>query len=282
VVDYDHVRTVAGVSELRRHAGAPSTTLLRVDNRLHTEELGGHRPWNDIIERLSHTAPFTRPDGHTDRLYVDGRVVQHPTDPQRPLDGPRVHRGVIGSADRLLRDAVMRDDLAARYRIRAVEMEGSGVAAAADLHERSWFMVRGAADYCDASKNDAWHPYAALVAAAYVRALLARCRPLPADGAVETRPPLQGLGAIVDALSVLPQMSEEPARRTLIRQLPDYVRTAVPENANPRLHVLNVIQTCTEFPGGEEFLLSALRITAGTSPEMSRIESIIRSNWPSR
>ena len=34
------------------------------------------------------------------------------------------------------------------------------------------FFLRGICDYCDANKNDLWQPYAALAAAAYVRALL--------------------------------------------------------------------------------------------------------------
>ncbi len=83
-----------------------------------------------------------------------------------------------------MRDVVMRDKLARRHNVRAVEMESSGIAVSAALRATHWFVVRGIADYCDnAGKDDRWHAYAALAAAAYVRALLAECHPLTAPKA---------------------------------------------------------------------------------------------------
>ncbi len=38
--------------------------------------------------------------------------------------------------------------------------------------QTSYLVVRGIYDYCDQNKNDEWQPYAAIAAAAYVRALL--------------------------------------------------------------------------------------------------------------
>ena len=56
-------------------------------------------------------------------------------------------------------------------------MEGSGVADAAWEFERvGYFDVRAIGDYCDVRtkpmRTDTWKPYAAMVAAAYVRAFL--------------------------------------------------------------------------------------------------------------
>ena len=56
-------------------------------------------------------------------------------------------------------------------------MEGSGVADAAWEYEKAGYLVvRGICDYCDvrtkSTQTDAWKPYAAMVAAAYVRALI--------------------------------------------------------------------------------------------------------------
>ena len=51
-------------------------------------------------------------------------------------------------------------------------MEGSGVADATWEAEIGYYVVRGISDYCDGHKNDIWHNYAALAAAAYTRALI--------------------------------------------------------------------------------------------------------------
>ena len=51
-------------------------------------------------------------------------------------------------------------------------MEGSGTADAAWSARRDYLVIRGICDYCDTHKNDDWQRYAALVAAAYARALI--------------------------------------------------------------------------------------------------------------
>jgi hypothetical protein len=51
-------------------------------------------------------------------------------------------------------------------------MESGGVAEAAFERNVGFFVVRGAQDYCNEYKNDHWRNYAAIVAAAYTRALL--------------------------------------------------------------------------------------------------------------
>ena len=94
---------------------------------------------------------------------------------------PSVHFGAIGSAERLLRDAARRDELARRYGIKGVEMEGSGLAVGASLRGVPWFVVRGVSDYCDKLKDDTWREYASLTSAAFVAVLLRHCRPLGAD-----------------------------------------------------------------------------------------------------
>jgi hypothetical protein len=74
----------------------------------------------------------------------------------------------------LLKDPVWRDRLRDAHGVKAVEMEASGIADATWVHGVGYLVVRGICDYCDKNKNDDWHMYAAVVAAAYVRALLGR------------------------------------------------------------------------------------------------------------
>jgi hypothetical protein len=56
--------------------------------------------------------------------------------------------------------------------MKAIEMEGSGVADASWEAGCPYLIIRGICDYCDQNKNDEWQNYAAVVAAAYTRTLL--------------------------------------------------------------------------------------------------------------
>jgi nucleoside phosphorylase/tetratricopeptide (TPR) repeat protein len=182
VIDYDHVRTVDGHDQLRRPTEGLSRDLLRAMRELQVGAISGERPWELWLEPggSSSSTFFARPSDSSDVVFQGGTVVKHPS---RRSSGhvrgkPLVHYAAIGSADRLLRDEVRRDEIAERYRIKAVEMEASGIAVSTTLHSIHWFVVRGIADYCDnVGKNDKWHPYASLAAAAYVRALLEHCHP---------------------------------------------------------------------------------------------------------
>jgi nucleoside phosphorylase len=176
VVAYDHIVDRAAGSELRAGFPRPSVLLSRRVERLRGGVLLGERPWEALIERAVRAAPgFARPGDATDVLHDgdgDG-LVPHP-DPA--LSGhlagrPKIHYGRIGSADRSLRHAVNRDELARRFGIIGVEMEGT----AAFATGRSWFVVKGVSDYADRHMNQAWRNYAALASAAYVRSLLAVC-----------------------------------------------------------------------------------------------------------
>ena len=85
-----------------------------------------------------------------------------------------IHRAGIGSANVLLKNSRVRDRLKRDHRISAVEMEGSGVGDAAWSFGIGYAVVRGICDDCDRRKDDQWQNYAALVAAAYTRAIIER------------------------------------------------------------------------------------------------------------
>ncbi len=98
-------------------------------------------------------------------------AVPHPVDDSRN-ENPRIFKGNIASANRVLKNAKRRDQLKANYNVYAVEMEGSGIADSTWEAEIGYYVIRGISDYCDGNKNDRWHNYAALAAAAYTRALI--------------------------------------------------------------------------------------------------------------
>jgi nucleoside phosphorylase len=165
IVDYDHTRTVDGEEQLRRHLQGLSADMLRAVQDLRAAHPDPGLPLKRELDRVADPR-FARPQ-------------EGPADREPGL--PSVHFGAIGSAERLLRDAARRDELARRYGIKGVEMEGSGLAVGASLRGVPWFVVRGVSDYCDKLKDDTWREYASLTSAAFVAVLLRHCRPLGAD-----------------------------------------------------------------------------------------------------
>jgi hypothetical protein len=149
--------------------------LLESVRHLRTRELEGQRPWERHLERALAALRWIRPPGEKDFLgeSADPRKrIEHPEDPERNEGQPRVFFGLISSSNTLLKDPVKRDDLKVRFGAKAIEMETAGLADAAWLLGIGYLGVRGICDYCDANKNDEWQRYAAVAAAAYVRALL--------------------------------------------------------------------------------------------------------------
>ncbi|KAK8221011.1 ankyrin repeat protein [Phyllosticta capitalensis] len=86
---------------------------------------------------------------------------------------PSIHYGLIASGDRVIKNAVERDELAAWLeedtgaRCLCFEMEAAGL-----MNSFPCLVIRGISDYADSHKNDAWQPYAAMTAAAYAKELL--------------------------------------------------------------------------------------------------------------
>jgi nucleoside phosphorylase len=286
LVDYDHVYTVDGTDTLRRSLQGLSNRLIRATRELRIKELTGNEPWRDELDALSkRNSGFRRPPDSADPLRRrDTRAAESFTGNAREdfVRRPLVHRGPVGTADRLLRDAKRRAVLAERYGIIAIEMEGAGIAEGTDLHERRWFVVRGISDYCDNAKNDIWHGYAALSAAVFTRALLAECRPFPdRAGQPKHRSSAGGLQQIVSTLLAVEQFRDDYQRRAIFALLPPHIRTAIPDSVVGRLHVVGMVETCQHFPDGMDALLDALRLTVGeSSPAYQNAEQALLRHWP--
>ncbi|KAI9765361.1 MAG: hypothetical protein M1840_007441 [Geoglossum simile] len=158
-------------------------------------EEGGHQ-LEDAISNVLRENPrlqkkYKRPDPSTDRLYQSG--VVHPQNnsssctvfcgndisklvlrPRRTEDedNPAIHYGLIASANQLMKDASVRDRLAAKVDVLCFEMEAAGL-----MNHFPCLVIRGICDYSDSHKNKEWQGYAAMVAAAYTKDLL--CHILP-------------------------------------------------------------------------------------------------------
>ncbi|KLO92474.1 Uncharacterized protein LW93_12048 [Fusarium fujikuroi] len=86
---------------------------------------------------------------------------------QRKDSAVVVHYGKIASGNRVIKNAVFRDRVAADHNVLCFEMEAAGIA-----NTMPYLVIRGISDYCDGNKNDEWHDYAAATAAAYSKLLL--------------------------------------------------------------------------------------------------------------
>ncbi|KAE8141784.1 ankyrin repeat-containing domain protein [Aspergillus pseudotamarii] len=82
-------------------------------------------------------------------------------------DSIMIHHGLIASANQLMKDALIRDKLAAEKGVLCFEMEAAGL-----MNHFPCLVIRGICDYSDTHKNDQWQGYAAMAAAAYTKDLL--------------------------------------------------------------------------------------------------------------
>jgi nucleoside phosphorylase len=186
VVQYDFVKQEVERIIPRHSSDRPSAMLLQAAKRLEADDIRGQRSWVKLFDRAKKVRGATRPKDKSDVLHKftkdktghpSSKVVPHPLDPNRHPGEPRVFIGPIASANTLQKDPFKRDDLRKAFNVKAVEMESSGIADATWIQGVDYLVVRGICDYCDPKKNDLWQGYAAVVAAAYTRALLEMMSP---------------------------------------------------------------------------------------------------------
>jgi nucleoside phosphorylase len=71
-----------------------------------------------------------------------------------------------------MKDATLRDALAHDPGVLCFEMEAAGL-----MNRFPCLVIRGICDYCDTHKNDDWHGYAAMTAAAFAKDFVTRIPP---------------------------------------------------------------------------------------------------------
>ena len=177
IVQYDFIKKTEYQIQYRYPPRAPKASYLKAAETLKREEEEGTLPWLDHIEAATgiRGEEWNRPSAATDQL-------EHPKGNSaiRKKGEPKIFIGTIASGNTLLKDPTIRDRLRNDLSAKAVEMEASGVADASWINEINYFAIRGTCDYCDGNKNDVWQKYAAIISAAYTKALLAS---IPGTGA---------------------------------------------------------------------------------------------------
>ncbi|KAK4182277.1 hypothetical protein QBC35DRAFT_518914 [Podospora australis] len=133
-------------------------------------------PYYERIKHEEHAnGTFVDPEQEKDMLYQadeDGteRLVKRERRPD--CKRTRVWYGPIGSGDKLVKNARIRDELRDKYNVIGLEMEAAGT-----MNRIPVGVIRGVCDYGDEHKNKEWQPYAAAMAAAYAKAVLAEIIP---------------------------------------------------------------------------------------------------------
>ncbi|KAG9532313.1 purine and uridine phosphorylase, partial [Aureobasidium melanogenum] len=117
------------------------------------------RPTQDRLFNATYLHQAGSCDKCDERQLCDRPTREHSTIPQ-------IHYGPIASGNRVIRDAVFAEEVRMKYGNLCFEMEAAG------LDNFPSLTVRGISDYCDTHKNDEWHQYAAIAAAAYAKELL--------------------------------------------------------------------------------------------------------------
>ncbi len=174
VVQYDFGKDKKDSFEIRAAPRPPSALLMQAVQVVEQNRALGQRPWDDYITQAMKRLGIAEPDPATDYvLNANGNRIKHPD-----YFGarPRIFSGAIASANCVQGDFEKRDALRDNHKVRAVEMEASGVADATWENGAGYLVVRGICDYCDIrtkqNQTDDWKQYAAIVAAAYVRAII--------------------------------------------------------------------------------------------------------------
>jgi nucleoside phosphorylase len=178
VVQYDFGKTVeSGFFERTGSLNAPPRVLLNAVSTMIARHELERSTFTDILANAKLPPNFSRP-GEEDRLFEakynheGGDTCQH-CDLAKVVNrsgrdnGPHVHYGTIGCANRVMKDGATRDRLRKDYNILCFEMEAAGL-----MNDFPCLVIRGICDYSDSHKNHRWQRYAAAVAAAYAKELL--------------------------------------------------------------------------------------------------------------
>ncbi|KAJ0417674.1 ankyrin repeat-containing domain protein [Aspergillus carlsbadensis] len=214
VFQYDYGKTIQGHRFLNtRFLNQPPNVLRTALAALRSQyEIDGHGI-DDAINCVLARKPrlrkkYSRPEPATDRLFYSAATHEiacstvcsdAPSNlksrPERSPDedSPAIHYGLIASANQLMKDATIRDELAVERDVLCFEMEAAGL-----MNNFPCLVIRGICDYADSHKNKEWQGYAAMTAAAYAKDLLRQVHPNRVGNEEK----------IVDALSGLLEVSE--------------------------------------------------------------------------
>ncbi|KAK2025905.1 purine and uridine phosphorylase [Colletotrichum zoysiae] len=229
VLQYDHGKTIQ--SQAFQQTGflnqPPQVLRTAVAGLEAMYEIDGHQLDEHIASVLRNKPrlrkKYSRPQPSSDRLYKSGIVHPRDTDDgcshvcsndpsalvlRHERDGdedddPAIHFGLVASANQLMKDALVRDRLAAENDVLCFEMEAAGL-----MNHFPCLVIRGICDYSDSHKNNEWQGFAAMAAAAYAKDLLKQISVSRIEGETRIEEVLKSLeGNIINIQSTSNQIA---------------------------------------------------------------------------
>lgn len=184
--DFDKAIQGCGFQQTGFLARPPTEVLMAVSQSEANYLLKGHNIEGNIRTILekkpSLRERYNRPPIETDHLYkaahnckdsceklcgTQSSVTIERRERDDDEDNPSIHYGPIASASQLMNDALVRNTIAKEKGILCFETSAAGLT--------NWIpslVIRGICDYSDSHRNEKWHGYAAMTAAAYAKDLL--------------------------------------------------------------------------------------------------------------
>lgn len=175
VMQYDMGKTLSNGFQRTAVPKIPDSTIRTVISNLRSRhELCGSRVPSILREKMESYVAYSRPS-EPDRLFLP---AYHHGDPALPCDkcdsskleprklrsstDPAIYYGGIGSANAVMKDSTIRDQIAREQDVLCFEMEAAGL-----MDIMPCLPIRGICDYSDSHKSKEWQRYAAATAAAY-------------------------------------------------------------------------------------------------------------------
>ncbi|KAF5971128.1 ankyrin 3 [Fusarium coicis] len=175
VMQYDMGKTLNGSFQRTGVPKIPDSTIRTVISNLRSRhELTGSRVPSILREKMGSYAAYARPT-EPDRLFQQSYLHGDPDLPCDKCDSskietrkmrssadPAIYYGGIGSANTVMKDSTIRDQIARELDVLCFEMEAAGL-----MDIMPCLPIRGICDYSDSHKSKGWQRYAAATAAAY-------------------------------------------------------------------------------------------------------------------
>ena len=181
VVQFDSGKATTSGFERTGSLNSPPQILLAAVASVRANECRGRSKVPEHIAKLDRVPKFRRDKAGADVLFdaaYDHEVGQtcdkcstdrqEAREPRESEEEVVVHYGTIASGNRVMKNAVQRDEVSADLGgILCFEMEAAGL-----MNSLPCLVIRGICDYADSHKNKRWQPYAAGTAAAYAKEVL--------------------------------------------------------------------------------------------------------------